>query len=322
MLSNYGSGAIMAVPAHDARDFKFAKNFELKITQVISNGTKVENKPYLQKEGEIVNSSFLNNLSIIDATNKISKLVAQKNIGFSSINFRLRDAIFSRQRYWGEPFPVYYKNSIPHLIKDEELPLELPSIDSYLPTKKGDPPLARATNWKYKDSFEYEHSTMPGWAGSSWYFIRYLDPHNATKFVGDKEIKYWGNVDLYIGGAEHATGHLLYSRFWTKFLYDLSLIDFSEPFKKIINQGMILGESSFVYRIKGKNTFVSYNLKEKYKTTKIHVDINLVEKNHLIIEKFKKKVDQNIIMLNLYAKMVIIYAEALLKKCLNLFIML
>ena len=288
VLSNYGSGAIMAVPAHDARDFKFAKNFKIKITQVISNGTIVENKPYLEKEGKVINSSFLNKLSISDASDKISKLVSQKNIGSSSINFRLRDAIFSRQRYWGEPFPVYYKNNIPQLINDDELPLELPSIDSYLPTKKGDPPLARARNWKYKDNYVYEHSTMPGWAGSSWYFIRYLDPHNTKKFVGEKEIKYWENVDLYIGGAEHATGHLLYSRFWTKFLFDLSLINFSEPFKKIINQGMILGESSFVYRIKGKNTFVSYNLKDKYKTTKIHVDINLVEKNHLKINKFKK----------------------------------
>ena len=287
VLTNYGSGAIMAVPAHDSRDFKFAKKFKLEIVQVIENGYKVDEEPYLEKAGEIINSSFINGLSISKASEMITNLVKEKNIGHKLINFRLRDAIFSRQRYWGEPFPVYYKNEIPYLIPDVELPLKLPSINSYLPTKEGNPPLARAENWKYKTKYRYEHSTMPGWAGSSWYFIRYIDPKNNFKFVDEKKLKYWGNVDLYIGGAEHATGHLLYSRFWTKFLYDLSLISFDEPFQKIINQGMILGESCFVYRIKGENTYVSYNLKDKFKTTKIHVDINLVEKNKLKIEEFK-----------------------------------
>ena len=249
VLPNYGSGAIMAVPAHDSRDFKFAKKFKLKIVQVIENGYEVDEEPYLEKEGNIINSSFINSLSISKASEMVANLVKEKNIGHKLINFRLRDAIFSRQRYWGEPFPVYYKNETPYLIPDEELPLKLPPINSYLPTKEGNPPLARAENWKYKTKYRYEHSTMPGWAGSSWYFIRYIDPKNNLKFVDEKKLNYWRNVDLYIGGAEHATGHLLYSRFWTKFLYDLSLISFDEPFQKIINQGMILGESCFVYRI-------------------------------------------------------------------------
>ena len=287
VLSNYGSGAIMAVPAHDSRDFKFAKKFKITINQVIKNNNNVLEEPYLDKKGKMINSSFLDNLIPSQAVEKIINLVTQKKIGSVCINYRLRDAIFSRQRYWGEPFPIYYKNNNPYLIPEEELPLKLPVIDSYLPTKKGDPPLARAKNWKYKNKYDFECSTMPGWAGSSWYFLRYLDPKNSEKFVGEKELNYWQNVDLYIGGAEHATGHLLYSRFWTKFLYDISLIPFSEPFKKIINQGMILGESSFVYRIKGENTFVSYNLKEKYETTKIHVEISLVKKSNLNIEKFK-----------------------------------
>ena len=288
VLSNYGSGAIMAVPAHDSRDFKFAKKFKIKITQVIKNNNSKNELPYLDNEGKMINSSFLDNLSPSQSAEKVISLVAQKNIGSVSINYRLRDAVFSRQRYWGEPFPIYYKNNIPYLIPEKELPLKLPSIDSYLPTKKGDPPLARAKNWKYKNKYDFEQSTMPGWAGSSWYFLRYLDPKNVKEFVGNKKLQYWQNVDLYIGGAEHATGHLLYSRFWTKFLYDISLIPFSEPFKKIINQGMILGESSFVYRLKGKNTFVSYNLRDQYETIQIHVDISLVEKTHLNIESFKK----------------------------------
>jgi len=287
VLSNYGSGAIMAVPAHDLRDFKFAKKFKININQVIKNTTTVKNEPYLEKEGKMINSSFLDNLMPSQAIEKVITLVNQKKIGSVSINYRLRDAVFSRQRYWGEPFPIYYKNNNPYLISEKDLPLKLPSIDSYLPTKEGAPPLARAKNWKYKNQYEFEHSTMPGWAGSSWYFLRYLDPKNSEKFVGEKELNYWKNVDLYIGGAEHATGHLLYSRFWTKFLYDISLIPFLEPFKKIINQGMILGESRFVYRIKGENTFVSYNLKDQYETTKIHTEISLVEKNNLNIEKFK-----------------------------------
>ena len=287
VLSNYGSGAIMAVPAHDSRDFKFAKKFKIQINQVIKNNNEVKEGPYLDKVGKMINSSFLDNLNPSEAAEKIINLVNQKKIGAISINYRLRDSIFSRQRYWGEPFPIYYIKNIPYLIPETELPLKLPPIDSYLPTSKGDPPLARAKNWKYKNKYEFEHSTMPGWAGSSWYFLRYLDPKNIKEFVGNKELKYWQNVDLYIGGAEHATGHLLYSRFWTKFLYDISLIPFAEPFKKIINQGMILGESSFVYRINGKNCFVSYNLKDQYKTTKIHVDINLVEKNILDIVAFK-----------------------------------
>ena len=286
VLSGYGSGAIMAVPGHDARDFRFATKFKLKVKTVILN-TKNDEKPYLEKEGILINSKYLNNLNIADASKKIKEIIIEKKFGESTINYKMRDAIFSRQRYWGEPVPIYYKNNIPFLVKEKDLPLTLPEIESYLPTKDGQPPLARAKNWKYKSKYEFEHSTMPGWAGSSWYFIRYIDPDNKKEFVNQHLLKYWQNVDLYVGGSEHATGHLMYSRFWTKFLFDLELIPFDEPFKKLINQGMILGQSYFVYRLKNENKYVSYNLKNKYETTPIHVDVNIVKKGELDTEKFK-----------------------------------
>ena len=290
VLSSYGSGAIMAVPGHDIRDFKFAKKFQIEIKTVISKKpNKPESfQPYLEKKGVLINSEHLNNLNIEDATKKIIQLIIKNKHGYPTINYKMRDAIFSRQRYWGEPFPIYYKNNIPHIIKESELPLTLPDIKSYLPTKDGLPPLARASNWKYKGQYNFEYSTMPGWAGSSWYFIKYIDPHNTKKFVDEDLLNYWQNVDLYIGGSEHANGHLLYSRFWTKFLYDLKYIPFDEPFKKLINQGMILGQSHFIYRVKNTNKFVSYNLKDNYEITPIHVDINMVKKGVLNIVKFRK----------------------------------
>ena len=290
VLSNYGSGAIMAVPAHDERDYKFAKKFNLDIKLVITSKSKTPKKevPYLNQDGFLINSEKLNGLSVPEAKKEIIKILLNRNNGYETINYKMRDAIFSRQRYWGEPFPIYYKDNIPHIISDNELPLMLPNIKSYLPTSEGKPPLARSKSWKYKMKYELEYSTMPGWAGSSWYFIRYIDPNNNNNFVSKKLLNYWQNVDLYIGGSEHATGHLMYSRFWTKFLYDLKYIPFDEPFKKLINQGMILGKSYFVYRIKDTNKFVSFNLKENYETTPIHVDINIVKKGVLDILKFKK----------------------------------
>ena len=287
VLSGYGSGAIMAVPGHDARDFRFATKFKLNIKTVIQK-TKNDEKPFLEKDGSLINSEYLNDLNINEASKKIKEILLENKFGEVTINYKMRDAIFSRQRYWGEPFPIYYKDNIPSLVKESDLPVTLPEIESYLPTKEGQPPLARAKNWKYKSKYEFEQSTMPGWAGSSWYFIRYLDPENKKEFVNQELLNYWQNVDLYVGGSEHATGHLLYSRFWTKFLFDFDLIPFDEPFKKLINQGMILGQSFFVYRIKNENKYVSYNLKNKYQTTQIHVDINLVQKGgELDIKKFK-----------------------------------
>jgi len=291
VLSGYGSGAIMAVPGHDTRDFKFAKKFKLDIKTVIANNTELNEKPtepYLEKKGLLINSEYLNNLNIQDALKKITTIIKEKKYGDSTINYKMRDATFSRQRYWGEPFPIYYKNNVPYIVDEKDLPITLPDVESYLPTKEGRPPLARSNKWKYKSIYDFEHSTMPGWAGSSWYFLRYIDPNNNNEFVNKKLLNYWQNVDLYIGGSEHATGHLMYSRFWTKFLYDLKYIPFDEPFKKLINQGMILGQSYFVYRIQNKNTFVSYNLKGNYQTTKIHVDINIVKKGFLDINKFKE----------------------------------
>ena len=242
---------------------------------------------WTEKSGTMINSDFLNGLSVTEAVQRMISAIAEHGYGTKRINYRLRDAVFGRQRYWGEPIPVYFKDDIPYLIPEDKLPLDLPEVDKYLPTEDGDPPLGRATHWKFEEVYEYEKSTMPGWAGSSWYFIRYLDPTNELQLASPEKIAYWGNVDLYMGGAEHATGHLLYARFWCKFLHDLGIIPFDEPFKKMINQGMILGRSSFVYRVIGEQTFVSAGLKDGYETTPIHVDISLVSNDQLNIEGFK-----------------------------------
>ena len=248
VLAGYGTGAVMAVPGHDSRDYAFAKHFDLPIIEVVAGGD-LEKESYDAKEGKLVNSDFLNGLEVKDAIKKAITVVEEKGLGKGKTNFRLRDAIFGRQRYWGEPIPVYYKDGMPQVLSESELPLLLPEVDKYLPTETGEPPLARAKDWKYKGEYEYEYSTMPGWAGSSWYFLRYMDAHNDQTFADKKAIDYWQNVDLYIGGAEHATGHLLYVRFWTKFLYDLDLIPVIEPAKKLINQGMIQGVSEKIYKI-------------------------------------------------------------------------
>src|SRR5665213_827757 len=242
VLANYGTGAVMAVPAHDTRDYAFAKYFQLPIVEVVSGGD-ISKEAYDAKEGKLVNSDFLNGLDVKDAIKKIIEEIEKRGLGKGKVNYRLRDAIFSRQRYWGEPFPIYYKDGIPYTLDEKDLPLELPEVDAYLPTETGEPPLARAKNWVTKDGYPLETNTMPGWTGSSWYYLRYMDAHNKDAFVSKDAVDYWQDVDLYIGGAEHATGHLLYVRFWTKFLYDLELIPNKEPAKKLINQGMILGVS-------------------------------------------------------------------------------
>lgn len=251
VLAGYGTGAVMAVPAHDSRDFAFATHFGIEKNVVILPPVDWDfaDKSYDEKEGKLVNSDFLNGLEVKAAIKKAIAVIEEKGLGKGKTNFRLRDAIFGRQRYWGEPIPVYYKDGIPKVLNENELPLVLPEVDKYLPTETGEPPLARAKDWKYKGEFEYEYSTMPGWAGSSWYFLRYMDANNDKEFISKEAANYWQNVDLYMGGAEHATGHLLYVRFWTKFLHDLGLIPVTEPAKKLINQGMIQGMSSFVYRI-------------------------------------------------------------------------
>ncbi|MBI2257823.1 MAG: leucine--tRNA ligase [Flavobacteriia bacterium] len=251
VLAGYGSGAVMAVPAHDERDFRFAKHFDLPIPIVVQANQKwdYEIEAYTEKQGKLIHSNFLNGLEVKEAIIKAIEEIEKIGKGQGKVNYRLRDAVFGRQRYWGEPIPIYYKNGQPYTIDECDLPLNLPSVDKYLPTEDGEPPLARAKEWKYKGQFEYETTTMPGWAGSSWYFLRYMDAKNEKEFVSKQKVEYWKNVDLYIGGAEHATGHLLYARFWTKFLYDQGFISFDEPFKKMINQGMILGRSSFVYKV-------------------------------------------------------------------------
>ena len=286
VLASYGTGAVMAVPAHDIRDYAFAKHFNLPIKQVVEGGD-INIEAYDAKEGKVINSDFLNGLEVKDAMQRIIEEIEKRNLGKGKINYRLRDAVFGRQRYWGEPIPVYYKNGLPYLVDDADLPLELPAVDKFLPTETGEPPLARANDWKYKNEYEYELSTMPGWAGSSWYFLRYMDPKNEQVFASKESLAYWNQVDLYIGGSEHATGHLLYSRFWTKFLKDRGYISFDEPFKKLINQGMIQGRSNFVYRVTGTNTFVSYDLRKAYKTTPLHVDVNIVTNDVLDLDKFK-----------------------------------
>jgi len=286
VLAGYGTGAIMAVPAHDSRDYAFAKHFNLNIKEVVAGGNIAE-ACFEAKEGIIINSEFINGLDVKEAIEKVITTVENLNIGKRQINYRLRDAVFSRQRYWGEPFPIYYIDGIPHSLSEDKLPLELPEIDSFKPSNTGEPPLAKIKNWHTPEGYPYELSTMPGFAGSSAYYLRYMDPHNNNELVSKNAVSYWQNVDLYIGGAEHATGHLIYARFWNKFLYDLGYICKDEPFQKLYNQGMILGRSNFVYRIKGQNTFVSYNLKENYDTTPIRVDINIVHDDVLDIEAFK-----------------------------------
>ena len=290
VLAGYGTGAIMAVPAHDSRDYAFARHFDLPIIPLIE-GADVSEQSFDAKEGIMTNSASdelnLNGMTVKEAIAATKIFIEKKGIGKVKVNYRLRDAIFSRQRYWGEPFPVYYKDGIPTMMKLEDLPLLLPEVDKYLPTETGEPPLGRAKNWKTAEGYPIELNTMPGFAGSSAYYLRYMDPHNNDALVSKEADEYWRNVDLYIGGTEHATGHLIYSRYWNKFLYDIGYVCESEPFKKLINQGMIQGFSSFVYRIKNTNTFVSYNLKGEYDTTEIHVDINLVDGDILDTEGFK-----------------------------------
>ena len=286
VLASYGTGAVMAVPAHDSRDFAFAKKFDLPLIQVISGGNFPE-EPHEGKSGTMMNSDFLNGLDVKEATSTIIAKIEEKEMGYGKIQYRLRDAIFSRQRYWGEPFPIYFEDGIPKTMDDKNLPLTLPAVEKYLPTEDGEPPLARAENWKTDEGYILDTNTMPGWAGSSWYFLRYMDANNDGEFVSKEAQSYWKNVDLYIGGSEHATGHLLYSRFWMKFLYDMGLVSEQEPFKKMINQGMILGRSNFAYRVKDTNTFVSYGLKDQHETTAIHVDVNLVENDVLDVAAFK-----------------------------------
>ena len=285
VLAGYGTGAIMAVPAHDSRDYLFAKHFNLPIVPLIE-GCDISQESFDAKEGIMCNSGFLNGMSVEEAIPAAIDYVEAQGIGQRKINYRLRDAIFSRQRYWGEPFPIYFKDGVAVPMDISALPLELPEVDAFLPTESGEPPLARAIGWEI-DGYPIETSTMPGFAGSSAYYLRYMDPSNSEELVSREANEYWRNVDLYIGGTEHATGHLIYSRFWNKFLYDRGYICEEEPFKKLINQGMIQGRSNFVYRIQGSNTFVSFGLKDQYDTMEIHVDVNIVETDRLNIEAFR-----------------------------------
>jgi len=292
VLAGYGTGAVMGVPSGDQRDWLFAKHFNLPIVPISDAQKDLEQQADPTKEGRYINSDFINGKTYQEAVAVLIAKLEEKGQGKAKVNYRLRDAIFGRQRYWGEPVPVYFKNGLPYLIQEAELPLVLPEVDKYLPTEDGEPPLGRAKSWKYQNQYEYELSTMPGWAGSSWYWYRYMDAQNTSEFASKEAINYWQDVDLYIGGSEHATGHLLYSRFWNKFLKDLGYVNAEEPFKKLINQGMIQGRSNFVYRLideagKSTNTFVSYGLKDQYKTTAIHVDVNIVEQDILDLEKFK-----------------------------------
>ncbi len=285
VLAGYGTGAVMAVPGGDERDWRFAKHFNLPIIDVIE-GSDIQSAANDTKTGRLINSDFLNGLEVKQAIQQAITAIETRGIGQGRIQFRLRDAIFSRQRYWGEPVPIYFEKGIPKAMPLDALPLELPAVDKYLPTEDGEPPLARAAEWTYL-GHPIETTTMPGWAGSSWYFLRYMDPQNGQNFAGRSKIDYWQQVDLYVGGAEHATGHLLYARFWTQFLFDRELIGFKEPFKKLVNQGMIQGQSKFIYRVEGEQTFVSAGLRNSYKTTPIHVDINLVKFDVLDLELLK-----------------------------------
>ena len=285
VLAGYGTGAIMAVPAHDSRDYAFARHFNLPVIPLIE-GCDVSESSFDAKEGIMCNSGFLNGLTVKEAIPAAIDYVEKNGIGRRKVNYRLRDAIFSRQRYWGEPFPMYFKDGIATPMSLDQLPLELPEVDKFLPTETGEPPLGRASGWTI-DGYPIELSTMPGFAGSSAYYLRYMDPHNSEALVSQEADEYWRDVDLYIGGTEHATGHLIYSRFWNKFLFDLGYVCENEPFRKLINQGMIQGRSNFVYRIIGTNTFVSLGLKDQYETTEIHVDVNIVRNDRLDLEAFK-----------------------------------
>ncbi len=286
VLAGYGTGAIMAVPAHDSRDYVFARTFNLPIVPVVE-GSDISESSFDAKEGIMCNSGFLNGMTVKEAIPAAIDYAEAHGLGRRKVNYRLRDAIFSRQRYWGEPFPIYYKDGIPQAMPMDCLPLQLPEVDKFLPTESGEPPLARAKDWTY-GGYPIETSTMPGFAGSSAYYLRYMDPHNDQALVSRQADEYWRDVDLYIGGTEHATGHLIYSRFWNKFLYDCGYVCEQEPFKKLINQGMIQGQSKFVYRIKNTNTFVSYGLKDQYDTTEIHVDVNIVSGDRLDREAFRR----------------------------------
>lgn len=290
VLAGYGTGAIMAVPAHDSRDYAFARHFGLPVIPLIE-GADVSEGSFDAKSGRMINSSNseldLNGMEVKDAVAATKRYIEEKGIGRVKVNYRLRDAIFSRQRYWGEPFPVYYKDGIPEMLDESKLPLLLPEVDKFLPTETGEPPLGRAKDWCTEDGYQFELCTMPGFAGSSAYYLRYMDPDNDNALVSAEADSYWRNVDLYIGGIEHATGHLIYSRFWNKFLYDIGVVVEDEPFKKLVNQGMIQGRSNFVYRIKDTNTFVSYGLKGGYDVTPIHVDVNIVDNDRLDLDRFR-----------------------------------
>jgi leucyl-tRNA synthetase len=296
VLAGYGTGAVMGVPSGDQRDWNFAKHFDLPIPAILDAQKDIEKQADNTKEGKYINSSMINGMEYKEATNTLIAWLEKNGIGKGKVQYRMRNAVFSRQRYWGEPVPVYFKPTasgdlLPYLIEESELPLELPKIDKYLPTETGEPPLGRAAaDWKYKGQYDYEWSTMPGWAGSSWYWYRYMDATNSGEFASKEAINYWKSVDLYIGGSEHATGHLLYSRFWNKFLKDLGYVPEEEFAKKLINQGMIQGRSNFVYRLKdsAKVTFVSHGLKDQYDVAALHVDVNIVENDVLDLEAFKK----------------------------------
>ncbi|MCX2575775.1 leucine--tRNA ligase [Pedobacter sandarakinus] len=292
VLAGYGTGAVMGVPSGDQRDWLFATHFNLPIIQILDGQKDIDVQADPTKEGKYINSGFIDGMTYKEAVPYLNNWLEENGVGKAKVNFRQRDAIFGRQRYWGEPIPVYFKDGLPYLLKEEELPLVLPEIDKYLPTETGEPPLARAEGWTPGNGEHYELSTMPGWAGSSWYWYRYMDANNDTDFASKEAIEYWKDVDLYIGGSEHATGHLLYSRFWNKFLKDLGYTKEEEPFKKLINQGMIQGRSNFVYRVsdadgKPTNTYVSAGLRKDYKTGALHVDVNIVENDVLNLNKFK-----------------------------------
>jgi leucyl-tRNA synthetase len=287
VLSGYGTGAVMAVPSGDQRDFDFAEKYKLPITQIIDAQIITETEADPTKDGKMINSDFLNGLKPKDAMLKGIEALEKIGMGTAKVNYRIRDAIFGRQRYWGEPIPVKYKNNYPELLREAALPLVLPEVDKYLPTADGAPPLGRAKDWCDEHQNSYELTTMPGWAGSSWYFFRYMDPHNEKNFASTKALDYWESVDLYVGGPEHATGHLLYSRFWTKFLYDRGYVKVDEYAKKLINQGMIQGRSNFVYRVKNENIYVSEGLRNQYDTYPLNVDVNIVKDDILDIEGFK-----------------------------------
>ena len=286
VLAGYGTGAIMAVPAHDSRDWAFARHFGLDIVPVVEGGD-VEQASYDAKQGRLINSDFLNGMEVKEAIARMFDEIERRGLGKRLVNYRLRDAIFSRQRYWGEPFPIYYRNDIACPLPDDQLPLTLPPIENFGPTAEGEPPLARAKGWTTPEGYPYELSTMPGFAGSSAYYLRYMDPHNDQALVGREANAYWRNVDLYVGGIEHATGHLMYARFWNMFLYDLGCVCEPEPFRKLVNQGMIQGRSNFVYRVVGTNKFVSLGLRDQYETQEIHVDVNIVHNDILDLDAFR-----------------------------------